>query len=162
MNAKTQAPREFTGKHMLLLAIGFFGVIISVNVLMAVLSATSWTGLVVQNSYVASQEFETRRIAHDEQQAAGWQSDIRLADGRVVLDVLDGTGQPVALGTVELLVNRPVGGHDDQRLVLEHQADGSYAAALHLAAGVWDLHVEAAETALGPYDLHERLSLAGN
>ena len=71
MTAKIQAPREFTGKHMLLLAVGFFGVIISVNVLMAVLSATSWTGLVVQNSYVASQEFETRRVAHDAQQAAG-------------------------------------------------------------------------------------------
>lgn len=162
MTAKIQAPREFTGKHMLLLAIGFFGVIISVNVLMAVLSATSWTGLVVQNSYVASQEFETRRIAHDAQQAAGWQSDIRLAEGRVMLSVRDAAGQPVALGLVELLVNRPVGGHDDQRLVLERQTDGSYAADLHLAGGVWDLHVEAPETALGPYDLHERLSLSGN
>ncbi len=40
--------------------VAFFGVIIAVNVTMATIAIASWTGLVVQNSYVASQEFETQ------------------------------------------------------------------------------------------------------
>ncbi len=54
------ASKEFTGRHMWLLAVSFFGVIISVNIVMAVSAARTWTGLVVENSYVASQEFQGR------------------------------------------------------------------------------------------------------
>ena len=63
---------EFTGRHMWLLALSFFGVIITVNVVMATLAIRSWTGLAVDNSYVASQEFEEKRLAHEKQRAAGW------------------------------------------------------------------------------------------
>ena len=43
--------------------LAFFGVIIAVNVVMATLASTSWTGLVVENSYVASQEFNRKADA---------------------------------------------------------------------------------------------------
>ena len=63
-----QDARPFTGGHMLAVMVVFFGVVISVNVFLAVVANTSWTGFVVENSYVASQEFnhkaaEGRRIA---------------------------------------------------------------------------------------------------
>ena len=51
------ARREFTGYHMVAVMTLFFGTIISVNLLMAWYANTSWSGLVVKNSYVASQEF---------------------------------------------------------------------------------------------------------
>lgn len=151
---------EFTGRHMLLLALGFFGVIISVNVFMAVVSSTSWTGLVVKNSYVASQEFEEKRIAHEQQLAAGWQASFSYAPGVARLTVVDGAGNPVDLGTVELLINRPVGGHDDQQLTLTASADGSYAAAVTLGAGVWDM-LATATTGTGPFELHQRFKVDG-
>ena len=47
MSAGAGHKGEFTGRHMLLLTVGFFGVVAAVNVGMAVVSATSWTGLVV-------------------------------------------------------------------------------------------------------------------
>lgn len=151
---------EFTGKHMLLLAVAFFGVIIAVNITMAVLSATSWTGLVVSNSYVASQEFEDKRIAHEKQQAAGWQSSFTYAPGLARLMVKDGAGNPVDLGPVSLLINRPVGGHDDEKLTLSRSPDGGYAATVTLAEGVWDA-VATAETDMGPFELHERFKVEG-
>lgn len=151
---------EFTGRHMLFLAVGFFGVIISVNVLMAVVSSTSWTGLVVQNSYVASQEFEEKRIAHEKQTAAGWQASFTYAPGIAQLIVRDGAGNPVDLGPVTVLINRPVGGHDDEKLTLNRSADGSYAGAVALAEGVWDV-VATATTDTGPFELHERFKVEG-
>jgi nitrogen fixation protein FixH len=151
---------EFTGRHMLFLAVGFFGVIISVNVMMAVVSSTSWTGLVVQNSYVASQEFEEKRIAHEKQTAAGWQASFSYAPGIAQLIVRDGAGNPVDLGPVTVLINRPVGGHDDEKLTLNRSADGSYAGAVALAEGVWDV-VATATTDTGPFELHERFKVEG-
>jgi nitrogen fixation protein FixH len=40
--------KEFTGRHMLLIMIAFFGVIIAVNITMAVVARQSWTGLVAK------------------------------------------------------------------------------------------------------------------
>ena len=155
-------PRAFTGRHMWLLVIGFFGVIIAVNVGMAVVASTSWTGLVVTNSYVASQEFEEKRIAHQAQQAAGWQATFSYSPGLAKLVVTDGAGKPLDLGPVTLKVSRPVGGHDDQTVLLERAPGGGYAATLQLAAGVWDVLVVADETSKGPFELHERFSVQGD
>jgi nitrogen fixation protein FixH len=150
---------EFTGKHMLLLTLGFFGVILAVNIGMATVAMTSWTGLVVNNSYVASQEFEAKRLAHDGQLAAGWHASFSYTPGAVTLVVVDGTGEPVNLGPVTLTVNRPVGGHDDQTLALEQSADGRYLASLELKRGVWEVVVTAPSTPEGSFELHRRFAV---
>lgn len=152
-------PQEFTGRHMWFLVIGFFGVIIAVNIGMAIVASTSWTGLVVSNSYVASQEFEEKRIAHEAQKAAGWQATFTYSPGIAKVVIVDGAGRPIDLGPVELQVNRPVGGHDDQAVLLERAPDGGYTATLTLAAGVWDALVQATETSKGPFELRERFTV---
>ena len=151
--------REFTGRHMALLAVGFFGVIIAVNVTMAVIASTSWTGLVVENSYVASQEFEAKRLAHAAQLEAGWTTSLDYAGGNAVLTVRDATGKSVRLRDPVLQLNRPVGGHDDQHVSLILQPDGSYAAPVTLGPGVWEAVVDAPQTKLGPLELHERFRI---
>jgi nitrogen fixation protein FixH len=156
----TRSP-EFTGRHMWLLMIAFFGVILTVNVGMAIVASTSWTGLVVTNSYVASQEFNDKRLAHQAQQAAGWQPTFTHASGLARLVIIDAAGQPVDLGMVTLKINRPVGGHDDQALLLERTSDGSYAAPLTLATGIWDALIQATDTPMGSFELHERFSVGG-
>lgn len=60
MSANTQKSRAFTGRHMLATILTFFGVVIAVNLTMATLASTSWTGLVVENTYVASQQFNRK------------------------------------------------------------------------------------------------------
>lgn len=149
---------EFTGKHMALLAVSFFGVIIAVNIGMAVVSQTSWTGLVVENSYVASQEFEEKRLAHDRQLAAGWQSSFTYSAGVAQLMVKDGAGNPVDLGPVALLINRPVGGHDDANLTPARDADGAYSVPVTLGDGVWEA-MATASTSTGPFELHVRFKV---
>lgn len=155
--ADRRAPQGFTGRHMLFLALCFFGVIIAVNVGMATLAVRSWTGLVVDNSYVASQEFEEKRLAHEAQRAAGWQATLTYLPGAARLVIVDGQRTPIELGDVSLKINRPVGGHDDQVVRLERRLDGAYEAELTLPSGLWDATVTATETILGPFQLHERV-----
>lgn len=154
--------RPFTGRHMWILALSFFGVIISVNVGMATLAMRSWTGLVVENSYVASQEFEKKRLAHQAQQGAGWQAVLTYLPGVARLVIVDGARGPVDLGDVSIRINRPVGGHDDQTASLRQKADGSYEAAIELPAGLWEATVTAPRTALGPFELRERIRVGND
>jgi nitrogen fixation protein FixH len=149
--------RGFTGLHMWLLALAFFGVVIGVNVLMATLAFRSWTGLAVDNSYVASQQFEEKRLAHDAQTAAGWRATLSYLPGAARLVIVDGARQPVELGDVELRLNRPVGGHDDQVLRLERHGDGAYEATVDLPSGLWEATVTAHDTELGPFELRDRV-----
>ena len=153
--------RAFTGRHMWILALSFFGVILTVNAVMATLAMRSWTGLVVPNTYVASQEFEEKRLAHEAQNAAGWRATLTYMPGAARLVIVDGARGPVDLGDASLSINRPVGGHDDQTLALERQADGSYAASVSLPDGLWEARVTAPDTALGPFELHERIRVTG-
>lgn len=154
--------RRFTGRHMWILALSFFGVIIAVNVGMATLAMRSWTGLVVPNSYIASQEFEEKRLAHEAQRAAGWRATLTYLPGAARLVIIDGARGPIDLGDVSLKLNRPVGGHDDQTLALGRKADGSYEASVDLPAGLWEATVTATGTALGPFELRERIRVTGD
>jgi nitrogen fixation protein FixH len=156
MTATTEE-RPFTGWHMLAVIVAFFGVIIAVNVGMAVIASTSWTGLVVSNSYVASQEFEEKRIAHEAQRDAGWTPHLVYDEGAVRLRVVDASGRAVALGEVSILLNRPVGGHDDQTIALLPAEEGGYEGTAVLATGVWDATAIAPSTPLGPFELHARI-----
>lgn len=156
----TDLPRQearFTGWHMWMLAIAFFGVIIGVNIWLAVVSATSWTGMVVEDSYIAGTQFETLRKAHEAQQAAGWQPDFSYDQGQARLTIVDAAGRPIDLGEVSVLISRPVGGHEDQALTLPRAADGSYSAAVTLPTGAWDAAVSAPATPLGPFELNRRI-----
>ncbi|ESY87148.1 FixH family protein, partial [Mesorhizobium sp. LNHC229A00] len=72
MSTTTRKPREFTGRHMLAIIPAFFGVVIAVNLTMATLANTSWTGLVVENTYVASQQFNRKAEEGRAQAALGW------------------------------------------------------------------------------------------
>ncbi|MBU1306263.1 MAG: FixH family protein, partial [Alphaproteobacteria bacterium] len=74
------APKPFTGRHMLLISIAFFAVVLAANLTMAISSARTWTGLVVANSYVASQQFQTVHNDIARQVAAGWALNLSYDD----------------------------------------------------------------------------------
>jgi nitrogen fixation protein FixH len=153
------APRPFTGRHMLFLMLGFFGIVLAANVTMATFSSITWTGLVVDNSYVASQEFQEKLDALHRQQALGWHAVLTYTAGAARLVIVDGGGNPVDLGPVTLQINRPIGAKDDRTIVLERSPAGGYAAVLDLAQGAWDAVVTAPETETGPFELHERIKV---
>lgn len=147
--------QEFTGWHMLVITMAFFGVIIGVNAFMAFSSARTWTGLVVTNSYVASQEFQVKADAAAAQNAAGWTMDIGYENGQLVVWLLAGE-EPLLLDNVSAFVRRPVGGHDDATVPLSDSGDG-YRGPIELASGVWDITVTTGDTELGPIERETRI-----
>ena len=61
--------KQLTGRHVLMIFCGAFGIIIGVNLLLAWSAVSTFPGLEVKNSYVASQQFDERKAA---QEALGW------------------------------------------------------------------------------------------
>lgn len=79
----------FTGRHMAAIFVGGFAVVIAVNLLMASLAVGSFHGTVVDNSYVASQNYNGWLKQAAASKALGWQAvPRRRADGRVVVETL--------------------------------------------------------------------------
>ena len=57
--------KPLTGRKVFLMFVAFFGLIIAVNVTMAVQAVKTFPGLEVANSYVASQTFDADRAAQE-------------------------------------------------------------------------------------------------
>lgn len=55
--------RKLTGWHVVFGFVAAFGVIITVNLVMAYNAVASFPGLEVKNGYIASQSFDKRRAA---------------------------------------------------------------------------------------------------
>ncbi|MDF1721049.1 MAG: FixH family protein [Minwuia sp.] len=131
--------RPFTGRHMLLSMIAFFGVIIAVNMLLMVMALTTDNGLVVKNSYVASQDFN-RKLADARAQAAlNWTVDIAHADATTTLTYRDADGQPLTGLHVRARIGRPVTDRDDRQVTLYEGAAGTYSFAGLLPTGIWSI-----------------------
>lgn len=64
--------RRFTGWHATAVLVAFFGVVVAVNMTMAVLATRTFGGVVVENGYVASQEYNRWLAAAKKQKQLGW------------------------------------------------------------------------------------------
>jgi nitrogen fixation protein FixH len=131
--------KRFTGKHMLAVFVLSFGVIIAVNLTLAFKAVSTFPGLEVKNSYVASQDFDARRQA---QQALGWTSGVAYVGGRVELTITDTFEQPVQARDLTVLIGRKTTVEYDR--YPEFAFDGNaYHAAADLDAGVWIVKITA-------------------
>src|SRR5690606_4480933 len=101
MTAHSTQPRAFTGRHMLAAVVAFFGVIVAVNLTMATFAMNSWSGLVVKNSYVASQEFNDRAEAGRARAALGWQAELAFSNGHLRYTLAHDNGSAVTLTDVQ-------------------------------------------------------------
>lgn len=144
MKAFTTGP--FTGKHFTAIIVAFFAVVIGVNLLMARAASATFGGVVVENSYVASQEFNTWLEQARKEKALGWSAEAaRLPDNRVRVVLDKAPGEGVTLGAV---ARHPLGRAPDQALRFTRQADGSFVSDRALPPGRWRVRFEAAAAEL--------------
>ncbi len=127
--------RHFTGRDMLLVMVGFFGLVIGVNFTMAFLASDSFGGTVVANSYVASQKYNGWLQAARDQKALPWQAEQALAADRHVLLHVTGDGSFVASGTAQ----HPLGRAGDVPLSFVARADGTLRSTTPLPPGRWQV-----------------------
>jgi nitrogen fixation protein FixH len=134
--------KPLTGRKVLAMFVGFFGLIIAVNVTMAYKAVSTFPGLEVENSYVASQTFDADRAA---QERLGWTVRPGWSNGVLAIDIRDREGNPAPVGTLEVLVGRTTMAAADQtpKMTL---SGGIFTAPVALAPGAWLLHITAKST----------------
>ncbi|MFK4824242.1 FixH family protein [Paenochrobactrum sp. BZR 588] len=151
MTDKSMTSRGFTGWHMLGIMCLFFGVIISVNLTMAYFAIGSWSGLVVKNSYVASQEFNEKAITGKEQAALQWEVILDYKNGEFSYQLTNNEGLAVEATHATAHFKRPVGDANDTTVELEKIADGHFKSKVELGEGAWIVEINAEAGLDDPY-----------
>ncbi len=137
MARDSNAQREFTGYHMLAILFVFFGVTIAVNLALAYYANSTWTGLVVENGYVASQEFNNELAEGRREKELGWQPTFALAAGKLAVSLADKGGLPLSGLEVSVEFGRPAHEGQDHSVKLTSVGSGKYEADAPLAPGLW-------------------------
>ncbi len=131
--------KPFTGRHMAAIMVGFFGVIIAVNLTMARFATATFGGIVVENSYVASQEFNGWLKEAERQRALGWDAVTTWRpDNRLAVQL---TGVPAG-AAVTAVARHPLGRLPDMALAFEPGGGGRFLSTGELPEGRWLLRLE--------------------
>jgi nitrogen fixation protein FixH len=134
--------RKFTGWHMFAILFAFFGVVVSVNMVMATAAMRTFGGTVVDNSYVASQRFNGWLAEARAQERLGWTTRLGVDEGRHVTVALGNRGTPLAGAEIEAVARHPLGRAPDVILRFQASGAGAYISQASLPAGRWLVHVE--------------------
>lgn len=126
--------RHFTGWHMTAILVIGFSVVVAVNMLMATLAVGSFGGVVVENSYVASQNFNAWLEEAREENALGWTAAVsRAGDGRLRVET---SGAPDGTQAIAEL-RHPLGREETITLLLRNEGTGEFISADPLPEGRW-------------------------
>jgi len=147
------AIKELTGRHVAIIFVSAFAVIVGVNLTMAYKALDTFPGLDVANSYVASQQFDARRTA---QIRLGWTIESGYANGVLTLGFRQEDGSYAMPRDFTLLVGRPTEARDDSRPEFT-RSGGIYTAPVDLTRGKWMLLLDA--TAQDGTAFRQRLNL---
>jgi nitrogen fixation protein FixH len=135
-----QTRGKFTGRHMAIIMVAGFGIVIAVNAVMASLAIGGFHGVVVDNSYVASQKFNGWLDEAEKVRALGWQvKPERAPDGHVLLraeGVPQGTQFAAAL-------RRPLGDKGFADLTFRSAGNGLFRSDQPIAPGRWLIRLSA-------------------
>lgn len=134
----TRTTRRLTGGHVALMLIGFFAVVVAVNLLMATLATRTFGGTVVDSSYVASQRYNEWLKQGREQAALGWTLSTSVgADGRLRVSVAD-AGRPLGSAHITARIEHPLGRTSPVSLIFRADGMGGYVADRPLDPGRWN------------------------
>ena len=161
MKKENATQKEFTGRHMLIIMVMFFGTVIAVNLTMATLARLSWTGLVVDNSYVASQEFNGKLAESREQAARGWAPVLTFAPNEISYRLNGSSGSPIQVKSVDILLRRPAYEAEDEHIRLEPKGNGTFGLTATIREGVWIIESRADFGEAKPYLSSQRVVLKG-
>ncbi len=141
MTTATPKTGKFTGRHMAAIMIAFFGVVIAVNMTMATFATRTFGGKVVENSYVAGQQFNGWLAKGKAQERFGWTTAATLEPSRQVTLTLSAAGVPLTGSRVSATAQHPVGRAEDVALEFVRVAPGVYRSLAPLPAGRWKVHL---------------------
>lgn len=136
------------GWHVLTALLGFFGIVIAVNVYFAFAAVGTFPGEDVTHPYIQGLEYNRTLAEHRAQQARGWQVGAQLSaaprGAALSIAIRQRDGAPLTGAKLEGVLRWPADVHRDRALVFREAGDGLYVAQLDgLREGDWDLRATA-------------------
>ena len=135
----TPQPRRLGGRGVLAIAVVSFLIMLTPNIILAVTAARTFTGVVVNDSYVVSQDFDRLKAA---QLALGWTVELAHDEDALRIGFTDADGDVVRPAELAVTMGRPTTTRDDRVLSLAETPRG-YAGEASLAPGHWRVEIAA-------------------
>jgi nitrogen fixation protein FixH len=158
MPKERDVTKPLTGQKVLGIAIAAFLVILTPNLILAWYAVTTFSGLIVPNSYVASQQFNDRTRA---QQALGWTMALDHARDAIHVAFTDESGRTVRPAALTVTVGRPTTDALDEALDLLPTGAG-YIGTVALDPGNWLVLVAAEDENGTPWKQRHTLHVSPN
>lgn len=141
----SKAPRQITGRMVLIGFILFFGTIIAVNGVLMYFALNTWPGLVTEDAYIKGVNYNDTIAASESQRLLAWEVGVALdSDKKLRISIIDNNTAPVLGLKVEAALTRPLGDHKIVILtMLENQSgayEGKFAAPI---PGRWKVDIKA-------------------
>lgn len=140
---------ELKGWHVLLMLIGFFGVMFAANGMLVYYATSTFGGTEVKSSYQAGRAFNGEVAAARAQDARGWQVAAhaeRDPSGHVRVEIRprDAANAPIVGLDIRVNLARPVDRRADVEVRMVEAEVGAYVGNVAgVPAGNWDLEIEA-------------------
>ncbi len=156
--------RELTGRHVLFILLGAFGIVFAVNGYMAYVAISTFTGSEA-HAYAQGVRYNEHIAAAKAQAALHWSHKVELSEAGVVQVTFgDKAGSPIAGLKLTGEINRPASDRFTHQLAFTENKPGVYTASPGvLEAGRWIVAVAAMRThapdAQPVYRIRERLWL---
>lgn len=131
--------RRLGGRGVFIIAAIAFLVMLTPNIILAVTAARTFSGVAVDDSYVASQEFDRLKAA---QLALGWTVVVEHDANVLRLAITDTMGRPAYPAALSVTIGRPTTTRDD-RIILMLETPEGYAGEAPMGPGHWRVEIAA-------------------
>lgn len=143
-DTKRSKSGELTGRHVLLILIAFFGVIISVNALFITKAVSSFTGEDVKKSYLQGLDYNTTIQTRSAQATLGWNVAANVVEAsdqeqRFIVRISDADNTPIRQLSITGKFKRPTDLAKDESVSFTERGNGIYEARVKLPKGQWRL-----------------------
>lgn len=135
----------YTGRTVLKLVLGFFGLIFVPNGFFVYFALTSWPGLVSDNAYQEGLKYNQQLSQAEAQRQTGWRSRVEFGAQKIVrVRLQNAAGQPLIGLAVTLRMRRPTYEGADVVITLADRKNGNYESRRPLEGiGRWRAEVRA-------------------
>ena len=149
MKRRVGPKRDGSGRWIPWAFVGFFGLVLVVNLAMIWVAFATWPGLTTRSAYQKGLDYNDALAARAAEAELGWRADLRLrpdaARGQVLeVDLQDRHGSFIRDAQVRARLVRPTHEGHDLEVDLPYHTAGTYRASLEVPlAGQWDVRVSA-------------------
>jgi nitrogen fixation protein FixH len=138
--------RPWTGRTVLLMLLGFFGLVFTANGILVHEALSTLTGVDTDSAYQAGRRYEREVALAKAQDARQWRVDAKVtpttAGARLDITARDAAGQPLSGLEASALFERPTDRRLDRNVPLVADGAGRFHGSAPLATGQWDLVIE--------------------